>query len=807
VALVNLSLLFGAGAIAIPIVLHLLLRQQPKRMVFPAIRFLQERQESNRSRLKLRHWLLLALRCLGVLTIAGALARPSVATTALGNWLLVPLAGILLVVVALVTALAWSRRMERLWVWGGTIATLLLALLTGGLVVRALGHGTPRMLGDQEAPVAALLVFDTAPRMEYRFENRTRLEAARDLANWVVQQLPEGSDLAVVDARPNAPVFSLDRSAATKAIERLELTGVSQPLPDVLSASRGWLEASQHARKEIYLFTDVSRGGWGVGKKRSANQDEGQEADDATKPKSKERTTTPRIVVPDGIDLYVIDVGVEQPKNAGLGELRLSNQTLPPSGELEIRADVASVGLQGTRVVEVLVDQPDPNLPVIRDGEVQWPVQAPRGRQEIELSSTSAKSIEFRLAGLPTGTVQGEVRLLGEDGLAVDDRRYFTVQVQESTPLLVVSPEGGVAKFFIEAVAPREFRQTGRAEFACTEVAVSALGQQPLESFGAVCLLDPPPLPAEDWAKLLKFVESGGGLAVFLGHNAQAGGTFHDPIAERLLGGRLHRRWRAPTGDVYLAPDQFEHPVTREFREVATSVPWDQFPVYRHWELEPVAETTRTIVRYGNGKPAILETAIGRGRVLVMTTPVSDSARPRGRDAWNELPTAPDAWPFVVLADQMTQYLAGTRASQLNFFAGQLASWVGHPEREPERYQLFLPAGVTQDVATRDGRGMVKFTEQPGQYRLRGFRDGPQRRGFSVNIPESATDLSRLDPGELDAWLGKGAYQLARDQQGIRRGIGEARVGREFFPFLVLMLVAVLAVEQLLANRFYGSKS
>ena len=34
-------------------------------------------------------------------------------------------------------------------------------------------------LGSQEAPVAAALVFDTAPRMDYKSENQTRLDAAR----------------------------------------------------------------------------------------------------------------------------------------------------------------------------------------------------------------------------------------------------------------------------------------------------------------------------------------------------------------------------------------------------------------------------------------------------------------------------------------------------------------------------------------------------------------------------------------------------------------------------------------------------
>jgi hypothetical protein len=351
-----------------------------------------------------------------------------------------------------------------------------------------------------------------------------------------------------------------------------------------------------------------------------------------------------------------------------------------------------------------------------------------------------------------------------------------------------------------------EYRQAGRAEFTCVEIAPAALAEQTLDAFAAICLLDPPPLSTDDWARLAKFVESGGGLGVYLGHNAQAGGTFHDPVVERLLGGRLHRRWRAPSGDVYLAPDQFEHPVTREFRAVSTAIPWDQFPVYRHWEFDPLAATTRTLIRFGNGLPALLETSVGRGRVLVLTSPVSDPARPRGRDAWNELPTAPDAWPFVMLADQMTQHLAGSRSRRLNFITGQSGEWVGRTENEPEKYQLFLPSGATQDVATRDGRALVKFTEQPGQYRLRGYRNGVLLRGFSVNLPPAATDLSRAAREDLDRWLGVDRYQWVRNQDDIQRQIGAARTARglEFYPFLLLLLVAILGLEQLLANRFYG---
>ena len=81
-------------------------------------------------------------------------------------------------------------------------------------------------LGSQESPVAAALVFDAAPHMEYRHENQTRLEAARDLGLWLVTQLPEQSEIAVLDTRLGSPAaFLPDRGAAKDRIARLETRG------------------------------------------------------------------------------------------------------------------------------------------------------------------------------------------------------------------------------------------------------------------------------------------------------------------------------------------------------------------------------------------------------------------------------------------------------------------------------------------------------------------------------------------------------------------------------------------------------
>ncbi|MEM7785910.1 MAG: hypothetical protein AAF623_21355, partial [Planctomycetota bacterium] len=65
------------------------------------------------------------------------------------------------------------------------------------------------------------------------------------------------------------------------------------------------------------------------------------------------------------------------------------------------------------------------------------------------------------------------------------------------------------------------------------------------------------------------------------------------------------------------------------------------------------------------------------------------------------------------------------------------------------------------------------------------------------------TDLTRIVPSELDSYLGVGRYQLARDKSEIQRQQGTTRRGQEFYPFVVILMMVVMAVEYLMSNRFY----
>lgn len=794
-AFVNLTLLLGGAAVAIPIVLHLIMRQQPKLVEFPAVMFLKARREANRRRLQLRHWILLALRCLALLLLAAALARPSVASALLGNWITIAVLVLLGGFAAAIAVLAHRQRRGTALVAGLLGLTAVLLLAAGAMLVVTLRRDPRVKIGGEEAPVAAVLLLDTSARMQYRFHNQTRLEKAKQIGGWLITQLPQQSDIAIADTNLGASVFAVDRGAARKTLEGLSIDAGSRPLAEVLPRAIDLAATSDHGRREVYVFTDLARQAW---------------------PAQSASHLADRLGEADNLSLYVIDVGVRQPRNFQLGEVNLSKQILPNSGTLEISTQLLHIGEGGERVVELEIEQYRPDLPIVVDGEPKLPEVDPtkRRRQTVNVGPDGSAALQFSITGLEMGTHHGRIRLDRSDNLTIDDVRHFTFEVRPPWPMLVAAGPEANAELLTEAVAPYEFRVTGQAQFRPSQATIEQLATRELGDYAIVCLLDPPPLPPSTWQQLAAYVQRGGNLAIFLGHNARKS-NFNDAPAQELLPGPLATQWKSGVrpreyqgqADLYLAPRSLAHPMLAAFRDIAANVPWYDFPVFRHWSFEGgrLAEGA-VVVRYSNGQPAMVERPLGQGRVMVMTTPISDSASPVGREPWNWLPTGFEPWPYVMLINETMLYLAGSGDVQLNYLSGQAAVIEEHSASDDRTYLLFTPlGGRPQTVRSDDGALRLPFTSAPGAYRLKAT-DDDTLRGFSVNLPAEASDLKRIDREQLDRVLGADRYQIAREREEIIREQGEQRLGREFFPLLLLLLATVLGLEALLANRFYKAE-
>ncbi|MFM8708432.1 MAG: hypothetical protein ACKOHK_10205, partial [Planctomycetia bacterium] len=272
----------------------------------------------------------------------------------------------------------------------------------------------------------------------------------------------------------------------------------------------------------------------------------------------------------------------------------------------------------------------------------------------------------------------------GADDLEADNSKSFTVEVGAAARVLVVAPAPATQTglFVSQAIAPVALAKAGKAAFDVTLADTTDLASIAWDDFRGIVLVDPLPLPPATWDLLGQWVSAGRGLVVWLGPRAGEPVKFNSAASQRVLGGGIVRVWRAAGGENFLAPEALDHPLLAAFRRVGDAVPWQDFPVTRHWEFEAdegaaapaggAADATADVVAaYRNGLPAVIEHRLGQGMVVTVTTPVSQPAD--DPDAWNTLATGFEPWPFVMLANE-TLLRAIDTADDLNIVAGRPAS-------------------------------------------------------------------------------------------------------------------------------------
>ncbi|MFO0949424.1 MAG: BatA domain-containing protein [Planctomycetota bacterium] len=692
--------LLGLAAAAIPIILHLLLKQRPRPIVFPALQLIRQKHTSTVRRLRLQHLLLLAMR-IGLFVLLGlALARP-------------------------------------------TLHSELFSI-------------------DQKAPVAMMLVMDTSMSMQYKHRGKSRLEEAAELARKVVNEAPDGSDIMILDSSVPERSIPGDIPSALSKLGSLEIQPARRPLNDSLSFAYRGLAKARWDRREVYVFTDMTAAAWDLAGASSLQAD--------------------AALVDAGIKLYVMNVGVEKPENVSLGELRLAQQVISEKSDLEIPATVRALGPAVDGVVKLTMD-----------GQ-------PKDSRAARVPAGQAVTVQFNVAAVNAGLHQGQVEVASGDGMPFDNTRYFTVEARPAIRTLVVVDQPDDAVHWTNALVPEILKQQGRAPFAIDTIPSTDLNKIELAHYAVVAIINVGTLDAAGWHRLDNFVQSGGGLFVALGERVDKASYDSEP-AQAILPGKLEDEVNSAEG-VFLAPDQYSHPLMAKFRQWGTSDLPD-LVVQRYIKVAPREGKAVVVIPYGNGDPALLERTFGegkRGRCVMLTT--AAHYRPSA-DTWTELPRG---WSYLALAHQITRYLAGTAESKWNFLAGQPVVLELDADESFGVYSVTDPAGNLERLSVAANESVLRIPSARllGNYRVDASENGRQfTRGFSVNEPGDESELAPVDNATLEKLLGKERMVVARDPSEFEGVMGEARVGRELFPFLMVLVVTLLVAETYFANRFY----
>lgn len=199
----NIILLGGIAAAAIPLIIHLLHRSRFRVVKWAAMQFLEIHQRTQRRRIRIEQLLLLIVRCLIPAVLALLMARP---------------------------------------------------VLTG---LRAL-------LGATKTSTVILL--DNSYSMEVGTKNRNTFTEARDTAGQLLRHLGRGSEVAIVlmGGVPAPllaePTFNTDRAARELAL--LQTGFGSANIPAALDLGLGLLGKMHEVQRELILISDFQKVSW-----------------------------------------------------------------------------------------------------------------------------------------------------------------------------------------------------------------------------------------------------------------------------------------------------------------------------------------------------------------------------------------------------------------------------------------------------------------------------------------------------------------------------------------------------------------
>ena len=739
-------LLVGAGLLALPVVLHLLLKQEPKRLPFPAIRFLKLTQKTSQRRLQLRHWLLLALRVLLLAAVCAALFQPVVSLKS--------------------TALS--------------------------------GIGL-----ESGQPVAAVLVIDTTPSMGYTVEGRTRLADAVRRAVEFLDALPETSRVAVATTADPSLSWELSKADARRRLESLKSPdGAGRPVTGVLRSVYPFLSAAERdggslpgsgdeaLPKVVAVFGDRAQASFA--------------ADAAAE------LVAARDAVPGGVAQLYFDVGVETPVNVSVLAAQVSPPVVPAGSPATVTATVRSTGSDiAAAFVRLTIEGQAPlrqevrlvagvpaaltfRLPALPAGVYQGEVAletpdalGPEGSPGFD----NVRYVSFRVGA------QRKLLAVSDDPASV---RLWRLAIQFK------------GDFACEAATPANLPELAGYEGVCVIGVRDPAGAgvwaklKPYVERGGRVLVAPPPASGINLAAYTP--DGSGGLlpgaltrvADFAALPAPKSGEDdpRDGPAWRLDDAALGHPLLAPLKPLVLQGDIDFLINPRRSRRV--------------WEVDPAPDSVVVArYAEPAGRPAILERAFpGSGRVVLATTRFDDPPRDLA-ERWNNYFETSESSFGSYFPNLFAQYLAGGESGAVNYqFATGQAVALPLPRTTATATQVLSleGPGVRGDEALRPDGATLNLpptrTAAPGNYRLRGTSPAFEEP-FSLDIDAGESELAKVPAEAVEALFGPESVLGAGKSFDLAKFVQSSRGEVALFPWLVGLIFVLFLAEGLFANRFY----
>ncbi|MDO8632784.1 MAG: VWA domain-containing protein, partial [Phycisphaerales bacterium] len=693
------------------------------------------------------------------------------------------------------------------------MAVRILVMLLAGLAVARPYLPDSRLAGLGSSRVHRILLLDNSLSMQAkRPDGLTRFDAAGTAANRLIASFPPTDGISMVTlADPSQAVIAhaaYDRRFVKDQVAAMRPTQRGTDVVGALNAALRIVRESDApvGNRVVYVISDFPVSLWQSDSPQSptaAARKAAELADALGNPATNLHFV--RVDPGTGDNVAVTGVSPETPL-IGLNVPARFAIEVTNFGPTSVRGLTLQARLDGPIVRRV-------SLPKLAPGETT------RASVSTEFSAPGTKVIEARLS---TST---------EDTLAADDVRHLSIEVRESTPVLLVDGRPGSrllegqAGYLATALAPRAEAAAlhptpasfGRRRATLVEpkiISEPELGGEVLSHYDVVALCNVPHLSYEKWVDLESFVSAGGGLLVCLGDLVSADNynRFGFAGGKGLLPGRIGR---PPESLAHAAErlgiklDARPHPIFADFAGHPTSGLFlARVDRYLPISLDP--QRGEVILRYTNDAPAMLSASFGSGRVMVWTTTADME--------WNNLPGKGD---YVAVMLGVVASLAPGHGEHRNLTVGDTLREPLSPAESSMTLRMTAGSSPASEpsVVPLAASPRVGDAEQPLAPPTRGptsallaaefgpletaqvltLSIGGSTRFFAVNTDRGESDLRAADGAALVAAAGRSINLMTEDE-----GAEASVAGRstELSSMLFLVLLALLLGEPWLARWF-----
>ncbi len=639
-------------------------------------------------------------------------------------------------------------------------------------------------------PVERIVLLDDSGSMGHRTGRTTAWERARQVVKRLVEDLEaedKGDLLTIVRAsRPDVPdlLQGAARNERTKAA--LRALAEAEPAPLALDAPRLIERAVRRVvddpqgprQRVVYVVTDLRRRDW-VG--------EG----DVLRALGEALRAAP----PD-LRVLLVDAGDDETRNLGVTALAPTEKLAMVGVPLELVVRVANRGEAPVFDVPLMLEAGESRIPL-----------PPIARIDAGQEAVARHRYTFPGPGVHALSVR-----LPDDALPLDDVRHVALEVRERLRVLIVEgddaadgPLGGEADLLRLALAPPGDVLTGIEPVV---VGAEALREADLSGYDAIVACNLEAWPAERVSDLERFVQRGGGLALFVGDLVDEAAWSRDlyKAGQGLLPCPLGRRVEVERDDeapqLDAPPEGDEHPLSHVFQG-------DRNPFLRRvrarvrlsCRLTEADSTSRVVLRLAEPErtPFIVEKPFGAGRVVLLNT-TADLA-------WSSWPKDPS---YIVTTQELVRLLAPAATAGRNLGCGEPLERAINPARTWPRATVEVPgqeAPTELHAEPRPGSEALWLslpeTRRAGLYvlRLEPRSGDPVREPFAVNPDPAEGDLARAEGEQVTAALEGLPVRVVKP--GAEGDVLTQSDGTrtELWRACLLLLTVALGLEQVLAWR------